>query len=68
LLDLSTFVEPDKVEIFATFLLLLDLDSPQTLYALCLMCSWCMVMSFMGIDFGHSESEEGEGEELEGIF
>jgi hypothetical protein len=25
-------------------------------------------MSFMGIDFGDSESEEGEGKELEGVF
>ena len=27
-----------------------------------------MVMSFMGIDFGYSESEKREGKELEGIF
>jgi hypothetical protein len=68
LLDLRTFIEPDEVELLSTFLLLLNLDCPEALYTLRLMCSWCVVVSFMGIAFGYSESKEGEWKELEGVF
>ena len=49
-------------------MLLLDLDCPETLDPLRLVCPWGVVVSFMGIDFGHSEGEEREGKELERIF
>lgn len=49
-------------------MLLLDLDSPEALDSLRLMGAWRMVMSFVGIDFGDSESEEGHGKKLEGVF
>jgi hypothetical protein len=68
LLDLRAFVKPDEVEIFAAFLLLLDLDCPQPFNTLCLVSSWGVVMPFMGIDFRYSESEEGQREELEGVL
>ena len=65
---MGSFVEPDEVEFFTAFLLLLNLDSPETLYTFCLVCSWSMVVSFMRIDFGDSKSEEREWEELEAVL
>ena len=56
------------MELLSAFLLLLDLDCPEALYTLRLVCPRCVVVSLMGIAFGYSESEEGEGEELEGVF
>ncbi len=56
------------MQLFATFLLLLDFDGPEALDALLVFLYWCVVVAFVLVDFGDAESEEGEWEELECVF
>ena len=50
------------MELVASFLLLFDLDCPETLDTLFLLLfGWLF-------DLGHTEGKQREGEELEGVF
>jgi len=55
------------MQVLAALLLLLDLDRPQALDALAL---WRgrVVVALVRIDLGDAQGEEGEREELEGVF
>ena len=66
LLPLRSLVQPDVVVIVVCFLVLLNLDSPQSLDALGL----GVVVPFVCVvvDFGDAESEEREREEFEDVF
>lgn len=56
------------MELFSAFLLLLNLDGPESLDALDLVRSRGVVVAFMGIDFGDTEGEHGEGQQLEAVL
>ncbi len=66
--DLSTLIKPDEMEIFTAFLLLLDLNGPETLNSLGFVGAGGVVMAFVGIGFGYAEGEQREREELECVF
>lgn len=50
------------------FLVLLDLDVPETLDALLLAVVVALVTGCVAVDFGDAECEEGEREQFECIF
>jgi hypothetical protein len=56
------------MQFLLALLLLLDLDSPEALDTFCLVGAGGVVVAFVRIAFGDTESEEGHREKLEGVF
>lgn len=49
-------------------MLLLNLDGPETLGALGLVCAWSVVVALVGIGFRYTKGEQRHGEEFECVF
>jgi len=47
------------VQLVLAFLLLLDLDGPEALDALCLVGAWRVIVPLMRINFADAEGKEG---------